>query len=131
LTPAKPSPHACINNLVMDSHNSIINLQNTIGNQAVERLIRSNIAGFDFAKIDILQPKLKVSQPGDTYEQEADRVAEQVMYMPETKLDRAFPYTGCIENLMEQQDKKHKPLQTKRELRDTESISAPLIVKEV
>ena len=26
-----------------------------------------------------IQPKLKVSQPGDVYEQEADRVAEQVM----------------------------------------------------
>ena len=28
-----------------------------------------------------LQPKLKVSQPGDIYEQEADRVAEKVMGM--------------------------------------------------
>jgi hypothetical protein len=30
-----------------------------------------------------LQTKLKVSQPGDQYEQEADRVAEQVMRMPD------------------------------------------------
>ncbi|MEX0268913.1 hypothetical protein AB3R30_07215 [Leptolyngbyaceae cyanobacterium UHCC 1019] len=30
----------------------------------------------------ILQPKLTVSEPGDIYEQEADRVAEQVMKMP-------------------------------------------------
>lgn len=30
-----------------------------------------------------LQPKLAVSTPGDMYEQEADRVAEQVMRMPE------------------------------------------------
>ncbi len=29
-----------------------------------------------------LQPKLAISQPGDPYEQEADRVAEQVMRMP-------------------------------------------------
>jgi hypothetical protein len=36
---------------------------------------------FNFAKIDI-QPKLKVSQPDDIYEQEADRVADQVMRMP-------------------------------------------------
>jgi hypothetical protein len=41
--------------------------------------MRSNRAEFDFAKIGILQPKLKVSQPNDVYEQEADRVAEQVM----------------------------------------------------
>lgn len=30
-----------------------------------------------------LQPKLRVSEPGDAYEQEADRVADQVMRMPE------------------------------------------------
>jgi hypothetical protein len=29
-----------------------------------------------------LQAKLTVSQPGDVYEQEADRVADQVMRMP-------------------------------------------------
>jgi hypothetical protein len=66
-----------------DSHTEIIHLQRTIGNQAVQKLLRSNntSGGFDFAKIGI-QPKLKVSQPGDAYEQEADRVAEQVMRMP-------------------------------------------------
>ena len=37
--------------------------------------------GFDFARIGILQPKLKVSQPNDAYEQEADTVAERVMRM--------------------------------------------------
>ena len=31
----------------------------------------------------ILQPKLTIGQPDDMYEQEADRVAEQVMRMPE------------------------------------------------
>lgn len=36
-----------------------------------------------------VQMKLSVSQPGDLYEQEADRVAEQVMRMPEPKLQRA------------------------------------------
>ncbi|GAB61871.1 conserved hypothetical protein [Candidatus Jettenia caeni] len=29
-----------------------------------------------------IQPKLKINEPGDTHEQEADRVAEQVMRMP-------------------------------------------------
>lgn len=38
--------------------------------------------GHDFSQITI-QPKLTVSQPNDAYEQEADRVAEQVMQMPE------------------------------------------------
>ncbi len=34
------------------------------------------------------QPKLTVNQPGDRYEQEADRVAEHVMRMPEPRLQR-------------------------------------------
>src|SRR3989304_5445433 len=46
-------------------------LQRTIGNQAVGRLISSGA----------LQTKLRVNEPGDIYEQEADRVAEQVMRM--------------------------------------------------
>lgn len=36
----------------------------------------------------LIQPKLTVSQPGDPYEQEADRVADQVMRMPEPALQR-------------------------------------------
>jgi len=35
-----------------------------------------------------LQPKLAISQPGDPSEQEADRVAEQVMRMPEPAVQR-------------------------------------------
>ena len=33
-----------------------------------------------------IQPKLKIGEPNDKYEQEADRVAEQVMRMPDKKL---------------------------------------------
>jgi hypothetical protein len=83
LTPGKQhsSSHYSINHLNTDSLNSIFRLQQAIGNQAVQRIIRSNNSaeGFNYAKISILQPKLKVSQPGDEYEQEADRIAEQVM----------------------------------------------------
>ena len=35
-----------------------------------------------------VQAKLKIGQPGDKYEQEADRVAEQVMRMPEPQVQR-------------------------------------------
>lgn len=35
-----------------------------------------------------VQPKLKVNEPGDRYEQEADRVADQVMRMPTRSLQR-------------------------------------------
>ena len=52
---------------------SILSLQRTIGNQAVQRLFKSGV----------IQAKLKIGQPGDIYEQEADRVADAVMRMPE------------------------------------------------
>ncbi len=51
----------------------ILFLQRTIGNQAVQRMMKSGA----------IQAKFKIGQPGDKYEQEADRVAEQVMRMPE------------------------------------------------
>ena len=38
--------------------------------------------------LPLIQPKLKISQPNDKYEQEADRVADMVMRMPEPKIQR-------------------------------------------
>jgi hypothetical protein len=74
------SYHHRINSFNKDSPDSVFQLQRAIGNQVVQRIVRSNnTIGFNFAKIGILQPKLIVSQPGDEYEQEADRVAEQIM----------------------------------------------------
>lgn len=35
-----------------------------------------------------LQAKLKIGQPGDVYEQEADRVAEQILRIPESQVQR-------------------------------------------
>jgi len=55
-------------------------LQRTVGNQAVQRLLRSGA----------LQAKLRIGQPGDVYEQEADRVADEVMRMPEPGVQRQF-----------------------------------------
>ena len=51
----------------------VLYLQRTIGNQAVQRLIKSGA----------LQAKLKIGQPGDRYELEADRVADAVMQTSE------------------------------------------------
>jgi predicted secreted Zn-dependent protease len=53
-------------------------LQRTLGNRAVQRLFES---GF-------VQTELKIGQPGDKYEQEADRVADVVMRMPEAQMQR-------------------------------------------
>jgi hypothetical protein len=56
-----------------DSRKKILALQQTAGNQAVQRMMKSGV----------LQAKLRIGQPNDIYEQEADRVAEQVMRMPD------------------------------------------------
>ena len=61
------------------SMHPILHLQRTIGNQAVQHLLRSRS----------IQAKLAISEPGDVHEQEADRVADQVMRMPEPALQRA------------------------------------------
>jgi hypothetical protein len=98
-TPAKcTSTHHRIKNLNRDSPEYIFHLQRTIGNQAIQRLMGSSNAavGFDFAKISILQPKLKVSQLGDAYEQEADRIAEQVMRMADPS-DSVMPQGAAID----------------------------------
>ncbi len=39
----------------------------------------------------LAQPKLKIAAPGDQYEQEADRVAEQVLRMPEPRFGMSGP----------------------------------------
>jgi hypothetical protein len=52
-------------------HEYVFNLQRSIGNQGVAQLYRSGL----------LQAKLRIGSPNDIYEQEADRVADQVMRM--------------------------------------------------
>jgi hypothetical protein len=87
----------------------ILFLQRTIGNQAVGKLIKSGA----------FQAKLKIGQPGDIYEQEADRVAEQVMRMPDVssikdaRVQRKCP--KCMKGLrgLLGKDKKDEKLQAK------------------
>src|SRR3989304_1847253 len=55
----------------------ILFLQRTIGNEAVGRLIRSGA----------LQTKFRIGRTGDKYEQEADRVADQVMRTPDVSIE--------------------------------------------
>jgi len=50
----------------------VLRLQRTVGNQAVQRMMRAQEGAF-------VQRKLAVNEPGDAFEQEADRVSEQVM----------------------------------------------------
>jgi hypothetical protein len=54
---------------------TIIHLQRAIGNQAVGRLLTGGLS-------QPVQAKLRVGSAGDTYEQEADRVADQALNIP-------------------------------------------------
>ncbi|MCX6581388.1 MAG: hypothetical protein NT166_14540 [Candidatus Aminicenantes bacterium] len=75
----------------------VMDLQRTVGNREVTRLIRS---GF-------IRAKLTIGRPGDIYEQEADRIADRVMRMTGEKqslvsghsslVQRQSPCPGCEE----------------------------------
>jgi hypothetical protein len=81
----------------------ILYLQRTAGNQAVSRLMKSGA----------LQAKLRIGQPGDMYEQEADRVAEAVMRMPEPGVQRQ----------VEPEEEEEESLQIKRDVNTTPEVT--------
>jgi Domain of unknown function (DUF4157) len=133
---------------------TILHLQRTIGNQAVQRLLRASADGLDvgsgatattrfahdFSGISVyakaptgIQTKLTVNAPGDAYEQEADRVADQVMRTPDPQLQRACTCGGaCPKCQTQQPGQEHEHVQTKRVgSSDTRQIAAPPIVHEV
>lgn len=88
---------------------SVFRLPRSIGNQTVQRLPQTDAEqgemnaanrasarfAYNFGRIPVYskahsesQPKLTVSNPGEIYEQEADRVADQVMRMPDPSVQR-------------------------------------------
>ena len=102
-TSAKPKTLGRANFEQCDGLSSILHLRCMIGNQASQPMPEANsapvggnsaatkIAHFahDFSRIPVhanvaikLQTKLTVNTPGDVYEQEADRMADQVMATP-------------------------------------------------
>ncbi|MBT9314392.1 eCIS core domain-containing protein [Leptothoe spongobia] len=91
---------------------SIFQLQRTIENPAVQRSLHDNGEerednsltstwphfAHDFSRITLhanaytnMQPKLRVNVQGDKYEQEANRIAEQVMRMPDVNIGSIYP----------------------------------------
>jgi len=134
--------------------NSIPHLQSTIGNQAVLRLLQAHTEAcntgaatialprlaHDFSRIPIhspavgvIQTKLQINRPGDEYEQEVDRLPEQVMKMPEPQLQRACACGGaCSQCQMEQPSQEHERLQAKHvESSNSGPIAVPPIVHDV
>jgi len=132
----------------------ILHLQRALGNQAVQQMLQPNAEeldlgltatasprfGHDFSRIPLhsptagtIQTKLAINKPGDEYEQEADRVSEQVMRMPEPQLQRSCACGGgCPECQTEQPVSEPERLQTKRVgSGDLGQTAAPPIVHEV
>jgi hypothetical protein len=91
--------------------------------------------GYDFSRIPLHPPtgvatqeKLSINTPGDQYDAEADRIAKQVMRMPEPRLQRAEGEPGC----QKEQRRQPERLLTKRvQATGTRQITAPPIVNEV
>ncbi len=134
--------------------NSILHLQRTIGNQAVQRMLQTDAQELearltgrasprlkhDSSRISIhppsagvIQTKLAIIKLGDSYEQEADRLAAQVMCTPKSQLQRACPCGGgCPTCQSERPGREPKSLQTNRvQASDTGQFAAPPIVHEV
>jgi hypothetical protein len=101
-----------------------LNLQRTLGNQAIVQMSPFRAA---------IQTKLTINQPGDEYEQEADRVAEQIMQRPEQKLQRACACGGKGSTCeTEQSDQEVEYLQTKRvSIQELGQTEIPTIVHDV
>ncbi len=59
-----------------EAFHPVFALQRQAGNQAVQQLLRRTG----------IQPKLAISQPDDSYEREADKVADRIMRMPEPSI---------------------------------------------
>lgn len=83
---------------------SLLQLQRLLGNRHVGDLIQTERLSSQ-GKILGIQPKLTVGAANDQYEQEADRVARQVMTMPDSAVN---PQSG-----ISTEEDKDKVLQTK------------------
>ena len=135
---------------------AILNLQRSVGNQAVQRMLeghpeepktRTNGAVLPpsprSSATAAIQPKLAINEQGDACEQEAESVAEQVRQAPEPPLQRsAANGEVCTKNQAEEPDHKHVDLQTQtsfppiqhppgKVLADKPQIEAPATVDDV
>jgi Domain of unknown function (DUF4157) len=88
----------------------LLNLQRTHGNRFVQRMLNGGVIQRKCAcgggcprcqKASLLQTKLKINEPGDRYEQEADRIADRVMRMPEPTIQRQMELEEEEEEMLE------------------------------
>ena len=100
----------------------VMDLQRHLGNQATQNVLgvqRKPAAGLPSLP-GIVQTKLTVNQPGDQYEQEADKVAHEVMTMPDPVQREEMPEEDELQaKRLQRQDVEEelamKPLQRQEE----------------
>lgn len=131
----------------------ILHSERTIGNQAVQRLLRANanklevdptstaatngfahdssqVSTYDKSPLKI-QPKLTLNATGNVYEQEADKVAEQMILMPEPRQQIACSCGGGCPKCQDGYGDRGQ-LQTKTaRAHSSETTEAPPIIHEV
>lgn len=93
---------------------------------------KSNNASAEIAKRKKVQTKLKVSQPGDTYEREADQVADQVMSMAGPAAD-AGNDTARISRLIQRQEEAEvstKSMVMRQDEEEEEVQASPLLMRQ-
>jgi hypothetical protein len=90
----------------------LLALQRTHGNRYVQRVVKG------------IQAKLKVGQPGDKYEQEADRVADAVMRMPEPQVHRQAEEEKEEERVVQPKLKANIEYFIQRQVEEEENLQA-------
>src|SRR5262245_7865744 len=93
--------------------NPIVRLQQTIGNRGVQLLLRS----------PMIQAKLAISQPGDIFEQEADRVADHVMRMPDPAIQRTYSACAAGGSTCPKCELERKPLVQRKTEQSSDSLA--------
>jgi hypothetical protein len=111
----RPAEHARQPTVSTSPYGEVLALQRSAGNRAVSQLLESGMGASPFSgamlqrkcascansgsecaecrkkRTFALQPKLTINEPGDRYEQEADRIAAQVMAMPAQQTASSAP----------------------------------------
>jgi hypothetical protein len=106
----------------VNSARSCIFLQRTVGNQVVQRQIR----------LGSIQAKLRMSQPNDAYEQEAERAAEQIAQMTQRPLpERELPSIKQVTTHCPEMNRLSEPDAKKSEMPTIYAPASSLLIQNV
>ena len=122
LTPKQPSSHSAKRKPVQIKHAPSLQVRNFSLLSTREPVVQRKAdcacgGGCPRCQENLgIQTKLRIGEPGDKYEQEADRIADQVMRMPESSVQRQVEPEAEEElqpQLMEEEQEEEETLQTK------------------